>query len=82
MRRCARAYIKNTIIEPVLSLKKKKEIASAFLKRWRMTAFLKASADCFSMTLFEVAVFDCTCNKTVLVCVCFSTNLSMNEFRS
>ena len=47
-----------------------------------MTAFLKASTDCFSMTLFEVPVFDCTCNKTVLVCVCFSTNLSMNEFRS
>ena len=47
-----------------------------------MTAFLKASTDCFSMTLFEVPVFDCTRNKTVLVCVCFSTNLSMNEFRS
>ena len=78
---CMRLYWKYNY-RASIKFKKKKEIASAFLKRWHMTAFLKASADCFSMTLFEVAVFDCTCNKTVLVCVCFSTNLSMNEFRS
>ena len=48
--RCACAYIKNTIMLRVLN---KKKSVSVF-KRWHMTTFLKASTDCFSMTLFDL----------------------------